>query len=131
MRKRSIGSKDVRALRVKQKKANLQTCVGNNPYSYQGTGLRLRGNKFLNESDRNKGITVVTRWIVFAFMPLIPLGSYRVKHPIDGNSKPEIIGKVALQWDQVFDGWKKAAIIILVFVSAMIGIVRWTHIQGR
>jgi hypothetical protein len=50
MRKRSIGTKEVRSLRVTQKKAKLQR-VNHNPYSYQGTGLRLRGHKFLNEAD--------------------------------------------------------------------------------
>lgn len=74
MRKRSIGLKNVRALRGKQKKAELQTWVGNNPYFYTGVGLQLRGDKFLTESDRSKGITVVTRWIVLAFMPLVPIG---------------------------------------------------------
>jgi hypothetical protein len=126
MRKRSIGSKDVRSLRVKQKKAKLQTWVGNNPYSYKGTGLRLRGDKFLTESDRNKGITVVTRWVVFIFMPLIPLGSYRVKYPVDGNSKLEIIGRVSLQWDQVIAGWKTALFVLLAIIGVILASMWWT-----
>jgi hypothetical protein len=131
MRKRSIGATDVRSLRVKQKKAKLQARVGNNPDLGRGTRLELRGHKFLTEADERKGIAVVTRWIVFAFMPLIPIGSYRVKESVEGDTNPEIVGKAPLQWDQVLDGWKKAAIIILVFVSTIIGIVWWEHLQGR
>jgi hypothetical protein len=106
MCRRSIGTRQVRSLRVEQKKAQLQTRVGHNPYfRYRGIGLRLRGNKFLSEADKNKEIIVVTRWIVFAFMPLIPLGSYRVMESTYGNSNPTIVGKVRLQWDQVCNGW--------------------------
>jgi hypothetical protein len=133
MRKRSIGATEVRSLRIRQKKAELQMWVGHNPYSYRGTGLRLRGHKFLTEADRKKGIIAVTRWIVFIFMPLIPIGSYRVKESIEGDSNPQIIGKVRLQWDQVLEGWKKAAIIILAFVGALAGFAWWgiSHSQGK
>jgi hypothetical protein len=126
MRKRSIGTKEVRSLRVKQKKAKLQARVGNNPYSYRGTGLRLRGDKFLTEADRNKGITVVTRWIVFAFMPLIPLGSYRVTRSIDGDSNPQIVSKVPLQWDQVLEGWKTALLVMLAMLGVVLASIWWT-----
>ena len=71
----------------------------------------------------------MTRWIVFLFMPLIPIGSYRVKEHV--NAKPEIIGKVPLQWDQVLEGWKKAAMIVLGIVVAAIGVVLWERLQGR
>jgi hypothetical protein len=113
MRKRSIGTKEVRSLRVTQKKAKLQR-VNHNPYSYQGTGLRLRGHKFLNEADGNKGIAVVTRWIVFSFMPLMPLGSYRVMEPGHKSGKPTIISKVRLQWDQVLVGWMQTGSIVIL-----------------
>jgi len=122
MQKRSIGLKEVRSLRAQQKKAKLQIQVGNNPYSYQGTGLRLRGDKVLTESDRNKGITVVTRWIILLLWPSIPLGSYRVKQHTDGG-KPEIVGKVPLQWDQVLNGWKVAALIAALILLAFAGTV--------
>ena len=128
MRKRSIGANEVRALRESQEKARLQMTVGHNPTN-RGSGLQLRGNKFLNETDKHRDITTVTRWIVFFYMPIIPIGSYRVKERV--NAIPEIIGKVPLQWDQVLEGWKKAAIIILVIVGAMIGIVWRERLQGR
>src|SRR5215469_11800096 len=95
MLKRSIGATQVRSLRVKQKKAKLQAWVGNNPDIGRGTRLELRGHKFLTQADERKGIAVVTRWIVFAYMPLIPIGSYRLKEHL--AAKPEIIGRVPLQ----------------------------------
>jgi hypothetical protein len=113
MHKRSIGTKEVRSLQIKQKKAKLQR-VSHNPYSYRGTGLRLQGHKFLNEADRNKGIAVVTRWIVLSFMPLMPLGSYRVMELSHKNGKPTIISKVRLQWDQVLIGWMQTGSIVIL-----------------
>jgi hypothetical protein len=131
MHRRSIGASGVRALQVKQEKAKLQMTVGHNPYDYRGSGLQLRGDKFLDETDRHRGITTVTRWIVFCYMPIIPIGSYRVKHSVKDEKHPEIIGKVNLQWDQVLDGWKKAAAVFLGIVGAMIGVVLWERLQGR
>ena len=55
MRRRSIGANEVKALRVKQEKTKLQMMVGHNPYDYRGSGLQSRGDKFLDETDRNRG----------------------------------------------------------------------------
>jgi hypothetical protein len=87
----------------------------------------------LTDADREKGIIVVTRWIVFAFMPLVPIGSYRVKESVKGDANPQIVGRVRLQWDQVLDGWKKAAIIILVSFGALVLFAWWGiwHSQGK
>ncbi len=126
MRKRWIGTRQVRSLRVEQKKAQLQKRVGNNPYfSYRGIGLRLRGNKFLSDADKNKEIIVVTRWIVFAFMPLIPLGSYRVMESTDGDSDPTILGKVRLQWDQVCNGWMQTGSVLILLGCAWLWFRWW------
>ena len=131
MRKRSIGTKQVRSLRVEQKKAQLQARVGHNPYfSYRGIGLRLRGNKFLSEADKDKEIVVVTRWIVFAFMPLIPLGSYRVMESNDGDSEPTIVGKVRLQWDQVCNGWMQTGSVVILLGCAWLWF-RWWIMQRQ
>jgi len=128
LRKRSISSKEVRAVRVEHKRTKLQA-VANNPfYSHRGTGLRFRGNKFFTEVDRNSGITVVTRWIVFAFMPLIPIGSYRIKRHADYN-KPEIVSKIPLQWDQVWSGWGVAAMIALAIIAAFVVVIAWSELH--
>jgi hypothetical protein len=131
MHRRSIGTKQVRFLRVEQKKAQLQARVGHNPYfSYRGIGLRLRGNKFLSEADKDKEIIVVTRWIVFAFMPLIPLGSYRVMESTDGDSNSTIVGKVRLQWDQVCNGWMRTGSVVILLGCAWLWF-RWWIMQQQ
>jgi hypothetical protein len=125
MRKRLIGTRQVRSLRDEQEKAQLQARVGHNPYfSYRGIGLRLRGHKFLSEADKDKEIIVVTRWIVFAFMPLIPLGSYRVMKLNDRDSDPTIVGKVRLQWDQVCNGWMQTGSVVILIGCAWLWF-RW------
>ncbi len=128
MRRRSIGSKDVRSLRVKQKKANLQMEAGNNPYSYRGNGLQLRGDKFMNETDKNRGITVATRWIVLGYMSVVPIGSYRIKRSVDSKGDPQIVGKVELQWDQVFAGWKVTALVLLAIMCAFLAFFWWVSL---
>jgi hypothetical protein len=125
MARRSIGAKDVRSLRVKQKKAKLQMRAGNNPYSYRGNGLQLRGNKFLNESDKNRGVTVVTRWIVLGYMSIVPIGSYRIKRSVDDKGNPQIVSKVGIQWDQVFAGWKVTALVLLAIACALLAFFWW------
>jgi hypothetical protein len=118
MRRRSIGANEIRALRERQEKAKLQMTVGHNPYDYRGSGLQLRGDKFLDETDRHRGVSTVTRWIVFFYMPIIPIGSYRIKRSANSGNNPEIIGKVNLQWDQVFRGWKTTALVLLAITCA-------------
>lgn len=131
LHRRSIGADDVAVLREKQEKTKLQMQAGHNPYSsFRGTGLQLRGCKFLTESDRSKRITVATRWIMFAFMPLIPIGSYRVKSHSDDNDNAEIISKVPLQWDQVLAGWKTALLVLLGMVGVLLAIAWWAEKHG-
>jgi hypothetical protein len=125
IQKRSIGMKEIRLLRAEQKKAKLQMEAGNNPYSYQGTGLQLRGHKFLSETDKDKGIVVATRWIVFSFLPLVPLGSYRVKESGDVNGKTVIVKKVKLQWDQVSNEWMKTGSVVILLWCAWLWFKWW------
>jgi hypothetical protein len=125
MRRRSIGSNDVRSLGVKQRKAKLQMQVGNNPYSYRGNGLQLRGDKILNDTDKYRGTTVATRWIVLFYMSIVPIGSYRIKRSVDGKGNPQIVGKVKLQWDQVYAGWKITALVMLAITCALLAFFWW------
>jgi hypothetical protein len=125
MLRRSIGSNDVRSLRVKQKKTKLQMQVGNNPYSYRGNGLQLRGDKFLNDTDKNRGITVATRGIVLCYMSIVPIGSYRIRRSLDGKGNPQIVAKVKLQWGQVFAGWKITALVLLAITCALLAFFWW------
>lgn len=61
----------------------------------------------------------------FAYIPLIPLGSYRVVRSTKDDRNPKVTGKEKLQWDQVLDGWKRAAIIALLYVALIIAVVLW------
>jgi hypothetical protein len=131
MHRRSIGETEVRALQVKQEKTKLQMMVGHNPYDYRGSGLQLRGDKFLNETDRHRGVVTVTRWIIFCYMPIIPIGSYRIKRSANSGNNPEIIGKVNIQWDQVFRGWRTTALILLAFVCALLIFSWWGISHNR
>ena len=126
MQKRSIGVKDVKSLKEEQEKTKLQMQVGHNPYSsFRGTGLRLLGRKFLSEDDQTKEIIVVTRWIVFAFMPLIPLGSYRVIESTYGTSNPTIVSKVRLKWDQVCNGWMLTGSVVILLACVWLWFRWW------
>ncbi|MBB5316507.1 hypothetical protein HDF09_001157 [Edaphobacter lichenicola] len=129
MRRRSIGAAEVRSLRIEQRKTTLQMQIGNNPYSYSGNGLQLRGHKFISESDKSKGIEVVTRWIVFSFMPLFPLGSYRVTKSTPDEDKLTIISEVRLQWDQVFTGWMQTGSVLIFLVCLWLWFRWWTTQQ--
>ena len=125
MHRRSIGAIEVRALQVKQEKTKLQMTVGHNPYDYRGSGLQMRSDKFLDETDRHRGITTVTRWIVFCYMPIIPIGSYRVKRSAKDEKHPEIIGKVNLQWDQVCNGWMQTGSVVILLGCAWLWFRWW------
>ena len=68
---------------------------------------------------------MVTRWLVFAFLPVIPLGSYRVLENLHTGDKPTIIAKIPLQWDQVFQGWRVTALVLLAFVIGTTTLIWW------
>jgi hypothetical protein len=130
MQRRSISAEDVRSLRLRDKRSQLQRRVGTNPNLGRGTRLEFRGQKFFNEHDERKGISTVTRWFVFSYMPLIPLGSYRVRASKSDDLNPQIIGKIKLQWDQVWDGWKKTAVIVSLVVIFFCGMVLWSRYRN-
>jgi hypothetical protein len=130
MRQRSIGPREVRSLRAEQMKTKLQLEVSHNPYSYRGSGLQLRGHKFLNELDKNREIYVVTRWVVFSFLPVVPLGSYRVKSIAEDSARQTFVGKVKLQWDQVASGWMQTGSVVILLWCVWLWL-RWWLIRHQ
>src|SRR6185437_12346038 len=56
-----------------------------------GVGVGFRGRDFKSESDRAEGIELRTRWIIVLLLPLIPIGSYRIRRSkrktSDGRTK--------------------------------------------
>ncbi len=119
LKRRNISANEVRDMRRRQKEGELQIRVGNNPYN-RGTGLRFRGFKILRKGDEHRGIVVTTRWMEFAYMPLIPIGSYSVIRFAEDDRNPKVIGKEKLQWDQVLDGWKRAVIVALLYIGLIV-----------
>lgn len=129
LKRRTISAKDVRGMRLRQKQAELQVRVGNNRY-HRGTGLRFRGYKISRKIDEGRDIVVMTRWIDFAYMPLIPIGSYRAVQSVGDGEQPKVVGKVKLQWDQVLDGWKRATIVALLYLALILATVLWFKYKG-
>ena len=80
-----------------------------------GVGVGFRGRNFKSESDRAAGIELRTRWIIALWLPLIPIGSYRIRSSkrltSDGQTKRvlELFSKEALAWPQVFRMWSLTA----------------------
>jgi hypothetical protein len=87
------------------------------PASFNGCGTTWYG----ATDQAEDGSYVVTEWIVFLFIPLIPLGSKRV-WPMPKEQKPwwkASIGKqfkvarVPMNWSQVLKGYGVTAAIFL------------------
>jgi hypothetical protein len=96
----------------------------NSVYLMSGIGVGFRGRDFKSESDRAAGIELRTRWIIALWLPLIPLGSYRIRRSKrltpDGRRKQtlELFSKEPLAWRQVFRMWSltAAGIVLMVVV---------------
>lgn len=86
--------------------------------SFRGTGLRFYGRKFQNEADKRANIQVRTKWFAFAYIPLIPLASYRFQCSGDPdkwfqwNPRRHPLGRIPLDWNQALMTWTKAAACI-------------------
>jgi hypothetical protein len=88
-----------------------------------GIGVGFRGRSFKSESDREAGIELRTRWIIALWLPLIPIGSYRIRRSKkvapDGKTRRvlELFSKEPLAWGQIFRIWAlTAAGIALILV---------------
>jgi hypothetical protein len=94
----------------------------NGMYLFSGVGVGFRGRDFKSESDRVAGIELRTRWIIALWLPLIPLGSYRIRRSNrltpDGRTKRvlELFSKEPLSLRQVFRMWSLTAVGIAVLV---------------
>jgi hypothetical protein len=80
-----------------------------------GIGVGFRGRDFKSKSDRAAGIELRTRWIIALWLPLFPLGSYRLRRSKrltpSGRTRPllELFSKEPLAWRQVFRWWSLTA----------------------
>jgi hypothetical protein len=77
-----------------------------------GMGRRMYGKK--NPAADGYDATL---FIVFLWFPLIPLGTYRIQ-----ELSPEslcVLNKKALDWEQVFFIWMKAAVVVMAICLAV------------
>lgn len=79
---------------------------------FYGCGTALRGRAYASAEDRAAGIQTRTRWIVFFGLPVVPLGTYRVRHLKDRvNARGRIVApflimsRKPLAWGQVLRAW--------------------------
>ena len=94
-----------------------------------GIGVDFRGRGFKSESDRAAGIELRTRWIIALWLPLIPIGSYRIRRSRrstpDGRTKRvlELFSQEPLASRQVFRMWTLTAAGIVLM--AMVYYLSW------
>jgi hypothetical protein len=79
------------------------------PYTINGCGTKYYGRRD-QESD---GSYITTEWIVFLFLPLMPIGSYRVQLLKSALMSSEYhIWKVPLQWRQILNVYLADALLL-------------------
>jgi|SRR3989344_2358710 len=91
-------------------------------YSINGIGTTLYGKRDVNPAD---GSYVATEWVVIFFLPILPVGSYRVWRgetkagfsPLPGSKTSYRIVPVKLNWGQVLNTY------LIVWSSFIIGIL--------
>lgn len=90
-----------------------------------GLGVTLYGKKDINKSDASY---TATKWFVIAFLPIIPLGSYRVKRGensfgipegklLPGTSTDFYMEKIKLDWLQIIKTYLIGWFIGILFLS--------------
>ncbi len=79
------------------------------PYTINGCGTKYYGRRD-QESD---GSYITTEWIVFLFLPVIPIGSYRVQLLKSALMSSEYhIWRVPLQWRQILNVYLADALLL-------------------
>ena len=112
-------SPDEEARKLEKIRRNLG---GNSMLMMSGVGVGFRGRGFKSEADRSAGIELRTRWIIALWLPLIPLGSYRIRRSkklISGGRTKQVLqlfSKEPLAWRQVIRMWSLTASGIALMV---------------
>jgi len=133
--RRKLAPREVKHFAAEIERNDLRDEVTERGGGYRRPGIQFFGGSYLNESDRNANIQVMTKWFTISGIPLIPIASYRFKGAgglVDrtrNHSRQEVIGRVPLYWPQVcVTAVKTAAIIICVF-TLIVG-VSWFLNRG-
>ena len=86
----------------------------------RGIKVTFRNPRFLSGTDQADGIECRTRWLSIAWIPLVPLGSFRVHpHPPGPASRYEIVSKEKFDWGAVVRVW---SIELGVFLLLILGL---------
>ncbi len=75
----------------------------NGHYAALGIGIGFRGRLYRDERDKDDGVELVTRYILFGFLPIVPLASYRVRRiriPSSRRRLIQLISKEPIAWRQ-------------------------------
>ncbi|MCU0569908.1 MAG: hypothetical protein MUF49_25465 [Oculatellaceae cyanobacterium Prado106] len=87
------------------------------PFTYNGVGTKYYGRRDVT-SD---GSYITTEWIVLAYIPIAPIGSFRVTptgkstHLIVFNSTEYFVTRVPLNWQQVRNVYTVGLVIFGAF----------------
>lgn len=99
-------------------------------FRVRGTGIAFRGSRFASPEDERLGIQLCTRWFILCWIPLFPLGSYRIRHQGAAprfwrrKSKHEVFSQEKLDWEMVLRVWLVTAFAFLALYLALWLLVR-------
>jgi hypothetical protein len=134
--RRKLASADLKRYVAEIERTKLREEVEERGGGYRTPGLQLFGRRYLNEGDRETSIQVRTKWFTMSGIPLIPIASYRFKYtgnPGEGSradTQQHVIGRVPLDWAQVFMTWCKTAILFIGAGLLIVGIAEAKRASG-
>lgn len=128
MARRGLKDADIARQAAEVTYRRLQMQAGNNVFfRTRGTGLSFRGSRFASQEDERLGILLCTRWFLLCWVPLFPLGSYRIR--FNGptprfwrrKGRYEVLSHEKLDWEMVLRVWSLTALaFLLVFLAIWI-----------
>jgi len=86
-------------------------------FSFAGIGVDFRGKTFMSPEDKAAGIVLRTRWIILGWVPLIPIGSYRIRKIAATRNRGrgfELVSKEPLALIQIAKVWLATVVCILI-----------------
>lgn len=98
---------------------------------YVGVGITFRGKTFRTQQERAESVAVVTRWIVFGWLPIVPLSSWLVRDrgmslndfkPTFNNYA--LIEQVPLFWKQIALSWGLTLLTLLLIALLQFWLAR-------
>jgi hypothetical protein len=92
------------------------------PFSFNGIGTTYYGKRDVQVDNS----FITTEWIIFVYVPIIPIGSFRVK--ITGNSADfsfyqstnYLVSRVPLNWRQVRNVYATIAAVVGAFITGIV-----------